>query len=397
MLFTLARRLLAEPDPRAVCAFLYKFGWKGMRAVNAFMRRRARGEHFPAFTFISVTNRCNLRCRGCWATGSARPRDMDAATLAAIIAGAKARGATFFGILGGEPLLYPGLLDVFAAHRDGYFLLFTNGILLDDAAARRLRALGNVSPLVSIEGRAEESDRRRGGVNVYARSMAGLECCRRHRLVTGVATSVCKSNIEDLASEKFVNELARRGVHYLWYYIYRPSGPDPAYELALSGEEVRRLRQFIVDVRRRAPLMIVDAYWDHDGKALCPAAVGIAHHIAPSGLIEPCPPIQFAGDEVRADSDLHALYTRSRFLARFRDTACAATRGCILMEKPAALERLVREENAVDSSGRGTGLAELAARAPCPSHDVPGAPIPETSWFYRFAKKHWFFGFGAYG
>ena len=28
---------------------------------------------------------------------------------------------------------------------------------------------------------------------------------------------------------------------------------------------------------------------------------------------------------------------------------------------------------------------------------LPGQEIPEKSFFYRFAKKHWFFGFGAYG
>ncbi len=397
MLFTLARRLLFEPAPRVVWRFLYGFGWKGMRAVNAFMRRRARGECFPAFTFISVTNRCNLRCRGCWATGIQTPRDMDVATLAHIVTDAKAHGSTFFGILGGEPLLYPGLLDVFEAHRDCYFLLFTNGILLTDEVAGRLRSLGNVSPLISIEGLPEESDRRRGGTNVYARSMEGLERCRRHRLITGVATSVCKNNIDDLASRAFIEEIARRGAHYLWYYIYRPSGPDPAFELALSADEVRRLRQFIVDARLWAPLMIVDAYWDHDGNALCPAGVGIAHHIAPSGLIEPCPPIQFACDEVKAGEGVYPLYAQSRFLARFRETACATTRGCILMEKPEVLKELVVAEGAQDSSGRGTGLAELSARVPCTSHCAPGAPIPEKSWFYRFAKKHWFFGFGAYG
>jgi len=31
------------------------------------------------------------------------------------------------------------------------------------------------------------------------------------------------------------------------------------------------------------------------------------------------------------------------------------------------------------------------------SHDLPGQEIPERYWPYRLAKKHWFFGFGAYG
>jgi hypothetical protein len=30
------------------------------------------------------------------------------------------------------------------------------------------------------------------------------------------------------------------------------------------------------------------------------------------------------------------------------------------------------------------------------SQHHPGHEIPEANWAYRFAKKHWFFGFGAY-
>ena len=38
------------------------------------------------------------------------------------------------------------------------------------------------------------------------------------------------------------------------------------------------------------------------------------------------------------------------------------------------------------------GNLELAR----PSQHDPGNEIPEKHWMYRFAKKHWFFGFGAY-
>jgi hypothetical protein len=33
---------------------------------------------------------------------------------------------------------------------------------------------------------------------------------------------------------------------------------------------------------------------------------------------------------------------------------------------------------------------------PRPSQYDPGHEIPEKSWFYRFAKKHWFNDFGTY-
>jgi len=322
---------------------------------------------------------------------------MDVDTLHRLLRECNRQGSYFFGILGGEPLLYDGLFEFMQEHPKSYFLLFTNGTLITDETAAAMRELGNVSPLISIEGNPDVSDVRRGGQNVYERTMEGLEHCRRHRLITGVATSVCRSNIDDLASRAFVDELVRRQVQYLWYYIYRPVGPKAAPELVLSKEQVLALRRFIVDVRCKTPMMIVDAYWDHEGKALCPAAVGIGHHVTPDGYIEPCPPIQCSHDSIGNGEGIYDIFCHSEFLRAFRARACDRTRGCILMEDPQVVSELMTEQGAADSSGRGSLLEELGRMTTCPSHHTPGQEIAERHWMYRFAKKHWFFGFGAYG
>jgi len=397
MIVGFAKRMLTEPDKRLLLKFAWNFGWKGMRAVGRFRRRIARGAFFPAFVFLSVTDRCNLSCQGCWVTQAKPARELDLAVLDRMVSQCKQQGSCFFGILGGEPLLYDGLFNLFARHPDAYFLVFTNGIPITDAIAAEMRRLGNVSPLVSVEGNVQVSDERRGGKDVHRRTMRGLEFCRKNRLITGVATSVCQSNIKDLATEAFVHEMVGLGVHYLWYYIYRPVGPNPSPELVLSPEQVHDLRKFIVDIRLTAPLLIVDAYWDHDGKALCPAAVGISHHIGPSGHIEPCPPIQFAADHVGDGTDLGARIAESTFLKKFRDLACKTTQGCIIMERPDLLKEFVEAEGALDTSGRGTSSEELERICPHSSQHLPGREIPEKSRLYRFAKKNWFFGFGAYG
>ena len=392
-----AQRMLTEPDKRVLWKFMWNFGWKGMRAVEHFQRRLKKGRFFPAFLFLSVTDQCNLVCQGCWVTPCSPRRELDVAALDKLVRECKQQGSFFFGILGGEPLLHQGLFELFARHPDAYFLLFTNGTLITDEIAQKMRSLGNVSPLISVEGSRPVSDERRGGREVYDRTMAGIEHCRRNRLVIGVCTSVCRSNLTDLVSDAFVADLAQRGVHYLWYYIYRPVGPNPTPELALSPEQIVDVRRFMVEARPRAPLAIVDAYWDADGKALCPAAVGMAHHVGPGGEIEPCPPLQFALDNINDGRPLAEIFDQSKFLKAFREFSSQSTRGCIIMEQPEQLRAFLQSRNARDSSGRGTGYAELAAMCPHLSHHVPSCEIPEKSWAYRFAKKHWFFGFGAYG
>ena len=174
MIWKMTRRMLTEVDLRLLWKFSFNFGWKGMGAVRRFERRIRAGEYFPAFLFLSVTNRCNLSCQGCWVTPTNPPLDMDVDTLHRIVRECNRRGSYFFGILGGEPLLYDGLFDFMREHPKSYFLLFTNGTLITDETAAEMRLLGNVSPLISVEGSTAVSDERRGGENVYDRTMEGV-------------------------------------------------------------------------------------------------------------------------------------------------------------------------------------------------------------------------------
>jgi len=398
MLYQLAKRIVADTGPASACRLGWTVGLKGLVGLIRHRVRARRGEHFPPVLFISVTNNCNLSCQGCWVSSDNGVQSMPAGELDRIIRQAKRRGNSFFGILGGEPLMYSPLWDVLTGHRDCYFQVFTNGTLVTPHVARRMRELGNVTPLVSIEGLARTSDVRRGGEGVYSRSLDALEHCRRNRLLTGVATSICRSNFDELVTAEFVKDMIDRGVHYLWYYIYRPVGPRPTPELALSEDQIFSLRRFLVEARSWAPILIIDAYWDHEGRALCPAASCASYHVSPWGDVEPCPPIQLAADKLNGDGrDIYDVITRSQFLSEFRTLANRTTRGCILMERPDLLGKLAADSGARDSSGRGTAMEELASARPRPSHRLDGREIPEKHWFYRLAKRCWFFGLGAYG
>ena len=397
MILKYTKRMLTETNKRLLWKFTYNFGIKGLIGVNKFQKRLKKGEHFPAFLFLSITNKCNLKCQGCWVSQTNPANELDLETLDKIINDSKKQGVYFYGILGGEPLLHKGLFEIFNRHQDCYFLLFTNGIMMNESVADKMVEVGNVSPLISIEGDEIVSDVRRGGKEVYSKTLEGIKLCRDRKIIIGTATSVCKSNIDSLATKRFLDELIDLGVHYHWYYIYRPVGPDPAPELSLSSEEVYNLRKFMVDVRGEVPIMVVDSYWDHNGEALCAGATGIGHHISPEGDIEVCPPIQFAKEKINNNSNVFKLFNESKYLAEFRNIVPKATRGCIIMENPDLMEKIIKDLDVGDSSGRNTALKELQKMTCRSSHDMKELAIPEKYWIYKFAKKNWFFGFGAYG
>ncbi len=391
----LATRILRTTDPRLLWKFCWNFGVKGLLSVERFKRGIKRGEYFPPFLYLSIINSCNLRCQGCWVDVEEKDA-IDLDTLNRTITEAKQHGNAFFGILGGEPFMHPGLLDLLAAHPDCYFQVFTNGQFITEKVAKRLRGIGNVTPLISIEGREFTSDERRGKKDVFNRTLRGLDNCLREKILTGVATSVCQSNIDELLTEDWLRELIARGVHYVWYHSYRPMGPKPNFQLALRPDQLVRIRRFVTEMRARVPIAIIDAYYDHRGKALCPMSTGISHHISPRGDIEPCPIIQFATETIRDPRGIHATMRDSAFLKDFRELSARHTRGCVVLERPDLVKELVVKHGARDTTARGTAMAEIEAMTPRFSQWLPGEEVPEKHWMYKLSKKYWFNDFNAY-
>ncbi len=400
MYLRMAKRLLLETDKRLLWKLAWNMGWKGSLSVHKHKQRLKKGEVFPPFLYVSIINSCNLRCQGCWVDVAAKQETIKPEAFRKLIDEAKEMGNVFFGIVGGEPFMHPQLLDMLAGHPDCYFQVFTNGQFITDDKAKQLRQLGNVTPLVSVEGNEIVSDQRRGRAGVFSKTMHGVRNCLANKVFTGVCTSLCQTNFDDLLSEQWIDRLIDLGVMYTWFHVYRPMGPDANPQLCLTPEQQLQARQFVVEMRAKKPIIIIDAYFDGEGQALCPAATGISHHINPWGDIEPCPIVQFTKESIHAtEADGRSLrdkFIHSEFLRDFRALAQSTTRGCIVLERPDLLKQLVEKHAARDSTVRGTALAELEALQIRTSQYNPGHEIPEKNWLYRLAKRYWFNDFGVY-
>src|SRR5207302_10950130 len=192
-LLRLAIRFLLETDTRALWKPAWNMGLTGMLSVEAHKRRLKRGEFLPPFLYVSVINSCNLRCQGCWVDVAAKMEAMPPAVFHKMVHEAQDMGNTFFGIVGGEPFMHPQLFELLEAHPTCYFQVFTNGHFITDAKAKRLRRLGNVTPLISVEGSEIVSDQRRGKSGVLSKTMQGIHNCLNNKVFTGVCTSVCQT------------------------------------------------------------------------------------------------------------------------------------------------------------------------------------------------------------
>src|SRR5437762_5473672 len=184
MYLKMAKRVLFETDKRLLWKLAWNMGWKGMLSVQKHKARLRRGEVFPPFLYVSIINSCNLRCQGCWVDVAAKQETIKPPAFHKLVREAQAVVNVYFGIVGGEPFMHPNLLDMLAEHPDCYFQVFTNGQFITDARAKRMRQLGNVTPLISVEGNEIVSDERRGRRGVLNKTRGGLRNCLDNKVFT---------------------------------------------------------------------------------------------------------------------------------------------------------------------------------------------------------------------
>ena len=155
---------------------------------------------------ISVTNRCNLRCRMCDIPkdpGAELPSDV----WGKVIADARELGARTIIFSGGEPLMREDILELiaFAKGKSLKAGLTSNGQRLDEDMAREFARLGVDVVNISLEGDEATHDQLRGRGS-FAQAISALDHLRKHKVESTVATMVSGRNYRHL---KQVVELAR--------------------------------------------------------------------------------------------------------------------------------------------------------------------------------------------
>jgi radical SAM protein with 4Fe4S-binding SPASM domain len=150
----------------------------------------------------NITRACNLRCVHCYASASPGPAEGEL-TLdegMALLDDIHEFGVPAVLISGGEPLARPDVFELLA-HAQSIGLpttLSTNGTLIDDNVADRLRDLGLRYVGISIDGKPEQHDKLRGWKGAFDGSLAAIDRCRDKGIKVGVRFTVHALNYADI-------------------------------------------------------------------------------------------------------------------------------------------------------------------------------------------------------
>jgi len=158
----------------------------------------------PYTILISPTMRCNLQCLGCYAGNYTKNDDLPPEIVERIIKEGEEIGTYFYTILGGEPFVYPDLLDIVNRHPRSVFQIFTNATLLDERKIERFWKSKNVVPVLSIEGGKEETDYRRG-VGVYEKVVNAMDLLKKAGIPFGYSITLTRNNFDAVTKARILS------------------------------------------------------------------------------------------------------------------------------------------------------------------------------------------------
>jgi len=198
------------------------------KAVQAYYEKY--GEWPPTFIVFSPTQKCNLKCIGCYASSAADTHATIPYPYVDRVIGETHDlfGCRFITISGGEPLMYRSegktLLDIFQKYNDMFFHMYTNGTLITDELAARLAECANVTPAISVEGFEEQTDQRRGA-GTFKKILRAFEALRKAGVPFGVSVTSTSKNVDLLLDDEFYDfYFEEQGACYMWQFQLMPIG-----------------------------------------------------------------------------------------------------------------------------------------------------------------------------
>ena len=376
-------------DPKE-SLFMARFAAASRKASQRREENERTGLHVPSYLIASITSSCNLHCAGCYSRANHATQDcvpqqqLTTEQWGSIFRQAEELGVSFILLAGGEPLLRFDVIEVAGKQpnilfrifdeaddlgisfillaggepmlrrdiieeagkkQNILFPIFTNGTFLGESCFRLLDRCRNLIPVISIEGNESLTDTRRGA-GVYGKIVGNMEQMQKQGLLYGCSITVTTENLKEVLSDEFAASLAERGCKAVFYIEFVPV-TDEARHLAPGDQERGFIRTGIDRLRKGHPEMVFVSFpGDEKSSGGCLAAGRGFFHINSHGGVEPCPFSPYSDINVAETSLKEAL--NSGLFRALRDNGHLLedhVGGCVLYEKRALVEELLRAEN----------------------------------------------------
>jgi len=306
----------------------------------------------PPLLIISVTDRCNLNCMGCYSRANSvkttntegiantagttnaasnkagdanntagaedtsdatearsgpelHPGEMTRPQIDKLLAEVADAGTSIVLLAGGEPLLHKEWLDAAAACKNLLYLVFTNGTLMDESYADFFSKNRNLIPLFSLEGEPAVTDNRRGQT-VSDQIEKARQLMSERKIPFGMSITTGAHNFDEVVNTEFLNHSYDKGCRVAVYSEYVPV--DVTDDLDVLSESMKQaLNDFCIKESERGDMLAIAFPGDEEIYGGCLAAGRGFAHISSKGDLEPCPFAAYSDSNVLTTSYTAAL------------------------------------------------------------------------------------------
>jgi len=275
---------------------------------------------------FSITERCNLHCKGCYAQALHKNTnsEMSDEKIRKVMDESRELGISFMVIAGGEPLIRPGVVNILNDYPEIIFLLFTNGLLINDKLLDEFCNQKNVVPIISLEGYEQDTDTRRGK-GVYKHLEKVMTKLNKSNVFFGTSVTLTNTNLDSVINDNFIKKLVDTGCKMFFFLEYTPIA-EGTEDLIVTNSQRKNIMELILLFRKKYRGLFIAVPGDEEDVGGCMSAGRGFVHLSAEGNMEP-----YSDTNLNDMSLKDAL--QSEFLQTIRDNHDKLTEtegGCVL-------------------------------------------------------------------
>ena len=299
--------------------FFLKTIFNQLRSQRKRLKLIKSGIQVPPVMIFSITNKCNLKCKGCY-NMTLRPQiesELNTGEVTDILKQAREVGMSFIVVAGGEPFVRKDFLEITKSYPEMIFLVFTNSLLMDEVIIDEIKKQRNVIPVLSIEGHIKQTDNRRGA-GVFDSVRTVIEDLKRESIFFGISFTMTRKNFNSVTDEAFVHELVEQGSKLFFYLEYTAiaSGTE---DWTLQKEQRDKIPGIMAEYRKKFPSLFIGIPAEEEAFGGCLSSGRGFIHVNAEGGLEPCPFAPFSDTSLKDMPLKDAL--KSKLLEEIRNNS----------------------------------------------------------------------------
>ncbi len=222
-------------------------------------------DYVPENCLLELCFKCNLNCKHCGSSlngyeNARKGRSLTEKEMLNLIDDLKILGGKRLGLVGGEPLLCNCWESIarYASNKGFELSMISNGMLIDDTIAKKIKLSGIELVAISLDGDKEFHNYLRGNAKAYDNVLRAIRALKKHKVQVNVITTIMRDNLNLLPAIEEI--IYKNDVSFWQLQIGIPMGKlGGKKELVINPMQLKDVEKFILDIKQRGKVEITVA------------------------------------------------------------------------------------------------------------------------------------------